>query len=190
MVKIKLFISFLCFIPLTCFSQVGIATQNPTADLDINGNLKIRTTKTFAASDDVSPLVIDNETNEIKVAESENRIIVNHIVYKLYKAKKDRISNFNTNIDISKYTLIVVGSSFNQLLYPEIGWYSSKNVYAFEQDGTWRLFADYLESHSKVNGDWEIYCLIINKGVVKKIPATTVNMEGKSTGAVSCPEGL
>jgi len=192
MLKIKLFPCFLLFLSITCFSQVGIATSNPTATLDINGNLKIRTTSAVAISDAdaVASLVVDNTTNEIKVVEEGNVATMNFIIYKLFKANRDRISNFNTNINASQYTLVVAGSSFNQLLRPDVGWYSSKNVYAFIEEGTWRLFADYYESHSRVNGDWEIYCLIINNRLLTTIPATTVDMGGNSTGAANSPAGL
>lgn len=59
-----------------CFSQVGIGTNNPTSTLDINGDLRIRSTSsTFnesAAKDSI--LVVDNMGNSKRIS---SKIVVN-----------------------------------------------------------------------------------------------------------------
>lgn len=40
----KYFLLFILFFPLSSYSQIGIGTENPTRTLDVNGDLRIRTT--------------------------------------------------------------------------------------------------------------------------------------------------
>lgn len=44
------------------WSQVGVNTTNPTTMLDVNGDLRVRSTTASSSTDDI-PLVIDSEGN-------------------------------------------------------------------------------------------------------------------------------
>jgi len=199
MIKMKLFISFLYFLSLNCLAQVhsgvGINTSNPEATLDINGNLKIRTTDVIPVnSSGVTPLVIDNSTKEVKIVQSSsgNKFSMNYIQFNINNVNKDWVNNFNTKISTKDYTVVVVGSSFNKILVtaaPSQNDYNPFSVYAFEQDGTWRIKADYYAGFTKdgSNGSWSVRCLIINKSILKTIPPIIVDMHGSETGSVANP---
>ena len=108
--------------------------------------------------------------------------------------------SFNTNISTAQYTVTIVGSSFdagsNGLVVstasPNPGDFNPLNVYAFQSGGTWRLAADYKNSGvaGGSNGNWTIYCLIINNTVVKSLSTITTNLGGLSNGSASAPSGL
>ncbi|MEO4006676.1 hypothetical protein [Flavobacterium sp. CAU 1735] len=199
MVKIKLVFSFLFFLSLTCFSQVGIGTNTPGATLDVNGNLKIRTVSGVSGiSDNIDRLAIDTETKEVKVVRTEtstgSAFSMNYLVYYLNNTNEDWVRNFNTKISAADYTVVVVGSAFDQnLMANDDTDYNPINVYAFKEGGTWRISADYLSgrTHVVTGGQWKIYCLAINNRVLKTIPSVTVNMKGTENGsAPNPPAGL
>jgi len=191
MVKLKIFIPFLFLLSLTCFSQVGINTNTPEATLDINGNLKIRNI-TVSDNSNVSSLVIDTNTKEVKVLSSGNTAPISCLTYQLNSVDGDLVSNFNTNIKTSEFSLILVGSIYNSgWLYPyETGVYGPKNAYAYKENGTWRLYADYYTAYDGDNADWTIYCLAINKSIVKELPTISVQMNGNEIGSANSPAGL
>ncbi|MEO4006670.1 hypothetical protein [Flavobacterium sp. CAU 1735] len=190
MIKIKLlFFSFLFLSSLICFSQIGININEPEATLDINGNLKIRTTSAAIASDDITSLVIDNITKEVK----KSKKAINYTTYVLNNVNKDEVTNFNTNIKASDYNLVLLESSFDATLYPyDAGWFNPKNVYAYIEGGTWRIAA-YFQGGSvyyKGNGNWTISCMILNKNISEKIPGITVDLDGLQTGSSRKPPEL
>ena len=190
MIKIKLLLFVFLFLSsLICFSQIGININSPQATLDINGNLKIRTTSTAAISDDVTYLVVDKETKEVK----KNKKAINYTAYVLNNVNRDVVTNFNTSIKASDYNLVLLESSFSVTLYPhDEGWFNPKNVYAFIEGGTWRIAADFIGGYNYYsgNGNWTIRCLILNKTISKKMNSITVNMGETPTGAAISPPGL
>ncbi|WP_300488372.1 hypothetical protein [Flavobacterium sp.] len=119
---------------------------------------------------------------------------MNYIVYNINNVDKDWIKNFNTKISATDYTLVVVGSSFDINLKPAAGGdYNSCNIYAFEQGDTWRISADYHDgtTYNGANGSWKVYCLAINKSIIKTIPPITVNMNRQpDRSAPNPPAGL
>jgi len=199
MIKFKLCLSFLCFLSLSCFSQVGINTDTPDATLDVNGNVKLRVINTTTGNtNSISPLVMDDVTKEIKVIRSSsgNTFSINYLVYHLRNVNKDWVSDFNTKISTSDYTLVVVGSSFDKNLKLPLTVdcdYSPINVYAFQSGGTWHINADYMDSTTErgENGTWKVYCLAINNSILKRLPSVSKNMNGSQNGsAASPPAGL
>ncbi|WP_157886025.1 hypothetical protein [Chryseobacterium glaciei] len=56
-------------------AQVGINTANPTATLDVNGNMKLRAANTATGSN-FSAMVRDNSTGELKVANNSPQFLV------------------------------------------------------------------------------------------------------------------
>ncbi|MEO4006671.1 hypothetical protein [Flavobacterium sp. CAU 1735] len=192
MVKLKLSINFLFFLSLTCFSQVGINTDTPEATLDINGNLKISNVRTVSSGSNVSSLVIDKNTKEVKVMSLGNETPIKFLTYQLHSVDGDLVKNFNTNIGTSEFSLIVTGSSYDSgwLYTHEKSVYGPKNVYAYKEGGTWRLYADYFSAYNGTDSGWVIYCLVINKGVVNELPTISVQMNGQETGSANSPIGL
>ncbi len=175
--------------------NVGIGITDPTAKLEINGNLKIGTVVSSAGSSDVSTLVRDNITGEVKVATSStgNSATINYVKYVLSNVNKDWVDNFNTNISTSQYTMVVVGSSFDQqALRTTVSGadYNPLNVVAYQSGGTWRLRADYSGGDSANNGTWTLYCLVINNSTVKILPDVTSNLGGTNSGSAASPSGL
>ncbi|PWN57986.1 hypothetical protein [Chryseobacterium viscerum] len=179
--------------------RIGIGTSAPTAKLDINGNLRIRTTANSNGSTNVSTLVRDNTTGEVKIAVSStgNSTPLNYIVYTISNVNGDWINNYDTKINSSDYTMTVVGSSFNSPLNTNNvvtpATYAPSSVFAFISGTTWRLTADYLATSTQtgVNGTWTIYCLVINNSILKTLTPVSQDLGGSNTGAAAAtPAGL
>ncbi len=184
--------------------NVGIGTTNPNGKLHINGNMILGDAESTSGSTNVSTVVRDNATGELKVAISEtgNPFTINYVAYQLNNVNKDFVNNFNTNINTSQYTIAVVGSTFNPKgvglksnpsIPQAISTFAPLDVFAFEQSGTWRLRADYFQADTGdgiTNGDWTIYCLVINNSIVKTLPTVTSNMNGSQNGSSPAPSGL
>ena len=193
MIKIKLFSGFLCFLSLSCFSQVGINTNNPEAALDINGNLKVRTMGAVSiGSVNNARLVLDNSTKEVKMIQSStgNPFSMNYTTYRLRNVNLDYVQDYDTKISATDYTVVVVGSAFDRALRitGNIG-YSPMNIYAFQSNGTWHITADYKDAgtYGNSNGNWSINCLIISNNILKTLPLISINMNGSENGSVGSP---
>jgi hypothetical protein len=157
------------------------------------------------AHENVAQLAIDNVTGEVFAVKTETNFFpMNYLQYVITTAEGDWIRNFNTRIPVSEYTLIVVGSSFkNGSTAPaalklstsvgqQLGTFSPQEVLAFEQGGTWRLKADYIDSNpgDGENGTWTIYCIAINNSLVKKFTPQIHTMIHRDDAAPSKPVGL
>jgi hypothetical protein len=175
-------------------NRVGIGTNSPSTTLDVNGNMRIATASSSSSSSNVATLVRDNATGEIKIASSStgNTANMTYIKYNLSNVNKDWISNFNTNIPSTQYTVVIVGSTFNQqaLSSANGGSYNPLNVAAYDSAGTWRIYADYNGGDTANNGTWTIYCLVINNSVIKTLPDVNANLGGTNSGSAPLPSGL
>jgi len=173
--------------------RIGIGTNSPAQQLDVNGKVRIGTVSSTSSSS-VSTLVRDNSTGEVMVAgTATNNKAFSYVKYVISNVNKDWISDFNTNISTANYTVVVVGSSFSDpgLTSNVAGsTYNPVNVNAFTSGGTWRLTADFNGGSSSTNGTWTIYCLILNNSQVKTLSDVTANLGGASTGTGSAPAGL
>ncbi|PWN58170.1 hypothetical protein [Chryseobacterium viscerum] len=173
--------------------RIGIGTNSPAQKLDVNGKLRIGTVSSTSASS-VSTLVRDNSTGEVMVAgTSTNTKPLNYVKYVISNVNKDWISDFNTNISSTDYTVVVVGSSFSEQFISSLtaNTYNPVNVNAVVgTGGSWRLTADYNGGASANNGTWTIYCLILNNSQVKTLSDVTANLGGANTGSAAAPSGL
>ncbi|WP_148285333.1 hypothetical protein [Flavobacterium sp. B17] len=175
-------------------NRVGIGTSSPSTTLDVNGNMRIATASSSSSSSNVATLVRDNTTGEIKIASSStgNTANMTYIKYNLSNVNKDWIGNFNTNIPSSQYTVVIVGSTFNQQALSSAvgGSYNPLNVAAYDSSGTWRIYADYNGGDTANNGTWTIYCLVINNSVIKTLPDVNADLGGTNSGSAPLPSGL
>jgi len=179
--------------------NVGIGTINPTAQLQTTGNMILGTAASTNSSAGYSPVARDNATGELKVINSDtgNNFPLNYLVYQLNNVNSDWVSDFNTNIPSSQYTLVIVGSRLNissgGLQVTSLpGTFSPINIFSFRSGGTWHLSADYDGSNTAngSNANWTIYCVVINNSLIKSLPNVASNLGGTNTGSAPIPPGL
>ncbi|WP_114822615.1 hypothetical protein [Chryseobacterium sp. KLBC 52] len=176
--------------------NVGIGTNSPSTKLDISGNLRIGTTTGTNGSGNVSALVRDNTTGEVKISTSPtgNTAMFNYITYALSNVNGDWVSDYDTKISTADYTMIVVGSNFGSYLnvvnpgtaQPLFSPYVAN---AYPSGTTWRLQADYTGTNSAgtANGTWVLKCLIINNSLLKNLTGVSQDLGGSNTGAAAGP---
>lgn len=112
--------------------------------------------------------------------------------YFLNNVYQDWVANFDTKIPTNKYTVVIVGNSFNTLLAVGAGaagynYSAPSNVQAYQQGGTWRIAADYNQATTPdgVSGSWTIYTLIIDNSQVNSKPDLTFSLAGSQNGAAT-----
>jgi hypothetical protein len=177
--------------------------SNERVRIDKDGKVFLR--NVGRAPENVAQLAIDNTTGEVFAIKTETNVNpMNYLQYVITTAEGDWIRNFNTRIPVSDSTLIVVGSSFkNGTKQPaalklstsagqQLGTFSSQEVLAFEEGGTWRLKADYIDSNpgDGANGTWTIYCIAINNSLVQKFAPQIHTMTYRDDSASRKPAGL
>ncbi len=181
---------------LTEEGTVGIGTISPLAQLHITGNMILGTSTPTNGEQGFAPVVRDELSGELRVATTStgNSYIFNYITYQLDNVNGDWISDFNTNIDTSQYTLAIIGSSFDSPLKLTSGndGYAPNNVYAYQDAGTWHISADYrgVNTLGNISGKWTIYCFIINNTFVNQLGIFNSNLAGSNEGSGATPEGL
>ncbi|MDR1203794.1 MAG: hypothetical protein LBL58_19465 [Tannerellaceae bacterium] len=194
---------------------LSIRTNN-TERIRVSEDGKTYLKKTDAAppSNGVSQLVRDNTTGEVlSLVTGKNSKAINYLVYELECAAngaEDWIADFDTKIEVDEFTLVVVGSSFATLpigvtvglkMYEDgdlsiKGTFAPSTVLAFYEEtlkhDTWHLKADYSRA-SPANGKpgvWTIYCLAINKSIVKEAGVIKFKMPSSKGVATAPPAGL
>ncbi|MDR0749984.1 MAG: hypothetical protein LBF62_10525 [Tannerellaceae bacterium] len=179
-----------------------------------------RGTDGLSPTETVSQLVRHNATGELlSLVTGHNSKSFNYIRYEIECSPtygyQDWIADFDTKINTSDFTVVVVGSSFqsqtpdyglvitsSSSTYPNPrGSFAASTVRAFQNGNTWRLEADYIGATSADSkaGTWTIDCLVINNSVVKTVDITNGNYPGNpakfkltsNTGAATAaPAGL
>ncbi|CAD0224619.1 hypothetical protein [Chryseobacterium sp. JV274] len=184
---------------VTSSGNVGIGTVSPTAKLHTTGNMVLGTSPLSSGVFGYGTVVRNNTTGEMRIASSNsgNTSMFNSVTYQLNNVNGDYVSNFNTNIDITQYELIIVGNSFIPasgigLSNSNSGTFSPENIFAFQQGTTWRISADYRGANTAnaSNGSWTIHCLVINKTFANSLGTITTNMGGNQNNSISSPSGL
>lgn len=190
---------------MTPAGSVGIGVANPQAKLHVFGNMILGTANSSSGSN-VSTLVRDNGTGEIKVATSStgNTSPLTYTEYVISNVAGDWINDYDTKIPVSDYVVSIVGSSFEDPLHSgaavlrtgslgATGDYNPSNVFAFQSGGTWHLKADYGggQTAGGYNGRWTIRVLIVNNSLIKIIANQTADLSGANNGsAAAVPAGL
>lgn len=194
--KARAFLFFcILFLSFNGIAQVGINTTNPRTTLEVAGDVNID----GAINVDVINAVQDGEegylltqtqTDYIRELSSagQGNALAYFQEYVLINVDKDWVADFNTNVDATKYGMIVISAFFNRGL--EMGPDSNFTIPAvssFVVGGTWRIRADYPSAASTSNGIWTIKTLIITKNISKEFPLQTVVMDGKTTEEALTP---
>ncbi|WP_125722569.1 hypothetical protein [Flavobacterium ustbae] len=178
-------------------SNVGIGTTTPSKKLEVNGTAKVADkmylgTAAKAPQDGVSQLVRDNTTGEVYAVGTGagNTKAFNSVRYIINNVAGDFVNDLDIKVNAADYTVIVVGSSFDPrgggLKASNGGTFTPLNVYAFIQNGTWHLSADYAggTTSNNLNGNWTLYCMIINNSMVNTLGDQSVNLSGNSSGSM------
>ncbi|SIP92666.1 hypothetical protein [Chryseobacterium sp. RU33C] len=176
--------------------KMGIGTNTPVAKVHIENSstqpsLIVKGLANQPESSNSAFLTIDNTTGQVfKGSQSEK--VFYYQTYELTNVAGDFVSNYNTMIPSADYTLVIVGSVFDQplttLTTPVR--FTSQNVYAFISNGTWRLSADFPNVTANngtgtVNGTWKINTLIIRNNQVVTNSPVNQNLAGSSSGTAA-----
>jgi hypothetical protein len=129
-------------------------------------------------------------------------------------AFRDWVSNFNTKINADKFVLTIIGSAFQINMNGTIrgalmksmsavaNTFGTSQIYAFVDNGTWRIRADYAEADvsntsAGISYQWLIYALVINKSMISdiyeiqgKIPDWSTTGESGGEGYADTPAEL
>ncbi|NHN27701.1 hypothetical protein FIA58_018625 [Flavobacterium jejuense] len=142
------------------FSQVGIETSNPTKTLDINGDLRIRTTEITtnesAAKDSI--LVVDNLGNSKRVT---SKTVVNSYLKTAVKGRFSSSSTVNLSLTSNKAKITFdfvdfdTNSEFN----------TTTNTFTAKQDGIYSIKAQ-IKANSTVGITTDFGIAISKNGTV------------------------
>ncbi|UZT98062.1 hypothetical protein ODZ84_00390 [Chryseobacterium fluminis] len=179
--------------------NVGIGTVNPAEKLRIAGDgtnspLGITNLNNGPVGNEYFNLVINNADGKVyksRVASPE-QVPFYYQRYQISNVNRDFLKNFDTNIPTSKYTVVVVGSSFDRVLSKPPadmgGDFCSYTSHAYKEGTTWRLYADYKNCISTFgNGQWIITILIIPKKVIRENNNIQVDLGGSENGSAPSP---
>jgi len=134
-------------------------------------------------------LGIDENDNLYKQGISDENKSISYVDIELANVNKDYVSNFDTKINSNKYTVMIVGVQFNQVVSlvtsgTHVGKVPGTTINAFISSNTWRINLDYVGGASTNNGTWTISLMIIDNKQVNIIPEKTYNLNGTSVGNV------
>lgn len=199
--KARAFLFFcILFLSFNGIAQVGINTTNPRTTLEVAGDVNID----GAINVDVINAIQDGEegylltqtqTNFIKELSSagQGNALAYFQTYELQNMQSDWVADFNTNVDATKYGMIIISASFNNGLEMDANNnFAIPAVSTFVNDATWRIRADYPDAQrpdDQGSGDsiWTITTLVITKNISKELPPQTVLMGGATSGTATTP---
>lgn len=192
------------FTPLLLFSiflqaqenNVGINTETPRAKLEVNGTYRsdkiiLGHLDPISAVEKDRYLLLNHSNNDNQIRRMDPSLpltpgIASIATYKLTNVDEDWVESFNTKINSTDYSLMVLSAYFdtdvvgNTMAIPSYGVRSVNNE--------WILYADYSQVASTTNGTWTFICAIFPKSYVKifeEKPAFDLN--GTSVGADNSP---
>lgn len=176
---------------------IGKVPQLPYK-LDVNGSTRVDNNMFIGAQvapEGLAQLVIGDNGEIMQITSlSGNTSSYSYVKYTIENVDKNWIDNFDTKIPINDYVVTVVGSRFYGAggeLYVNTGSFAPYVVNAFKSGTTWKLTANYTSGYSEVNGNWDLYLLILNNRAVKTLPDQNLDLGGSATGSFSAvPSGL
>jgi len=176
--------------------NVGINTANPRVKLDINGSFKASKIITgniplITAVEKDRYVLLNQSTTDNRIRRVDSSLpgapgLASIITYRLTNIERDWVESFNTKINATDYSLIVLSAFFDldvegtTIAIPAFG---AKDV-----NNEWILNADYSELKSTTNGTWNIVCAVYPKTYVKIFPEKgPFNLNNTSTGTDPSP---
>lgn len=199
LICITVLLSFSTFIQAQ--SGVGINTTNPRKTLEVAGDMKISgattgrikvTTIRDINATDVAAFLIQDSNNYVKdVTTNVDGVALAYFQqYRLSNMLGDWITDFETNIDASKYVLVIVSAYFDKellMLAANQNNFATPFISAFTQGGTWHIAADYATARQAANvvGTWVVDTVILSRAFSKIIATQTVNINDGTSGVKS-----
>ncbi len=199
-------ITFLLFFILNIgFAQVGIGTQNPQAELDINGSLLVQQEfmtgplNTVRATDEnfklLTRLTNSSPVGEITVLNVDSLTVapINVVNYKFDNIHLDNLTDVDLQFDANKYIVGVanfryVGDAVQKAINSSSTSIGAFVVRAFIQNGTWHLeirnrFLDNVNGSEGIQ--YFVTFIIYDKSYYRNLPVITTNLNGSHIGEAS-----
>ncbi|MDQ1096111.1 MULTISPECIES: hypothetical protein [Chryseobacterium] len=187
---------FLCCIAHAQVGNVGINTTTPRVKLDVNGTYKSQEiisgniSNVGAGEKDRYLLLgqsnIDNSVKRIDPSQGNAPGIASIITYKLTNADLDWVESFNTKINSTDYSLMVLSAYFDRDVVGNVTAIPSYGVKSVNNE--WIIYADYSQLASTTNGTWTVVCAVYPKTYVKIYSEKgPFNLQGTSTGTDASP---
>lgn len=196
-------------------AQVGINNINPTASLDVTGNVLVQKkliledSRNYTGETSSKLLMIHNDGSIIHYnIGSSSYGPLNFVQYVFRNTSYNGLTGgYNTRIDASKYTLAVHGFYFvrsydgngNVSFRSAAGsrYVEGQQFYAYVQGGTWRIKAlvnnsRFYIGYDLANVDIYMDVLIYRNNFITKVGNTTqaINMGGQQTATAPLPNGF
>jgi len=207
MVKTKFFfVCFLCLNFALAHSQtagnVGINTSEPRKTLEVGGDVII--------SGDLNVLTFDsvNDGDEVDFIKQEasNSIVSLNLEnspsaalayvqeYELTNMQQDWVRDFDTRIDATEFSIVVVSSYYNQSVLMDINQRNLFSIHessAFILNNTWHLTADYPVANNVTGnatpGVWNITIVVYPRSLTKQFGTVTYPLGENTTGTAATP---
>ncbi len=194
---------FLYCINSNLHAQVGINTEYPRKTLEIAGDMNISDSIDISivhalTDEDTSTFLIQNEVDQVKTLDVSNPTgaALGYIQkYIITNAESDWVFNFDTGINTSDYVVIAISSYYDRELVLQGSTGAEVNASlpytaTFEENGTWRIIADYPMAANRDPeeiGTWTIITLIYSRDLSKQFGTITVPMNDSTTGSALNP---
>ncbi|WP_411812958.1 hypothetical protein ACLB9Y_08730 [Chryseobacterium scophthalmum] len=195
----KLFIGSGILLGNFLFSQagkVGINTVTPRVKLDVNGSYKSSKLITGTVPQIISTekdrylllnqSTVDNRVRKIDPTQPSSPGLASIITYKLSNVNLDWVEKFNTKINSTDYSVMVLSAYFDRNVTGSTTAIPSYGVKSVNNE--WILYADYSEVAASTNGTWTFVCAIYPKTYVKIFPERgPFNVNSTSSGVDNNP---
>lgn len=188
-------------------AQVGIGTEDPQTDLDVNGTLlvqdefKVNTLNTVKNSDEdfmlLTRVTNSDPVGELTVLNVDSLTVapINVVDYKFTNIKLDNLTNVDLQFDSDKY---IVGVSNFRYIGPAVkkiavGTTTSIGAFVvrtFIENGTWHIeirnrFLDPLEIGWTEGLRYEVSLIVYDKSYFRNLPVIVTNLNGSNSGSAS-----
>ncbi|WP_439478916.1 hypothetical protein [Chryseobacterium aquaticum] len=181
--------------------KIGVGNTDPTEQFDVNGNVRFRnvpSSSSVASGESIMVLQADGTAKKVELSALQQSLSKFYFLnYSLNDPQGDFISNFDTRIPVANYEVAVIGFSTTHRSTANgafinnnatAGLFQSPDIFAFEENGTWRLRADMpnaTTTYSQPNFSWIIRVIVISKNQSVSLPTQVFNFGGSSTGAAA-----
>ncbi|KUJ54350.1 autotransporter outer membrane beta-barrel domain-containing protein [Chryseobacterium aquaticum] len=181
--------------------KIGVGNTDPTEQFDVNGNVRFRnvpSSSSVASGESIMVLQADGTAKKVELSALQQSLSKFYFLnYSLNDPQGDFISNFDTRIPVANYEVAVIGFSTTHRSTANgafinnnatAGLFQSPDIFAFEENGTWRLRADMpnaTTTYSQPNFSWIIRVIVISKNQSVSLPTQVFNFGGSSTGAAT-----